>query len=128
MKTHDNYRLLRGWWLLLLCLAVFPACTGSQMPEQLIGKWESDHENYQHCFMKIEAKSVIFGNKEQNTEIGVIHEISQIKKDSEQIVRIKYTDTNQTTLTLSLVYSNNDKNSLWFENQPAIIWKRASLP
>lgn len=128
MKMHENYRLLRVWWLLLLCLAVFPACTGSQMPEQLIGKWESDHENYRECFMQIDTKRVMFGNKERKTEIGVIQEITLLKRDSERVVRIKYRDTNQTTLTLSLVYSINDKNSLWFENQPAVNWKRASLP
>lgn len=129
MTTCVNRRRLPGLWLLLLCSAVILACGGSQMPEQLIGKWESDHERYQNCFMQIESKRIVFGNNdEQKTGIGIIEKITQSKRDSKQIVRIEYMDLDLARFTLNLVYSNNTYDSIWFENRPEVIWKRASLP
>ena len=127
MKTCVNRQRLPGLCLLLLCLAVILACGVSQPPEQLIGKWESDHERYQHCFMQIESKRIVFGNNEQKTGIGIIQKITQLKKDSKQIVRIEYMDLDLSKFTLNLVYSNNAADSICFENQPGVIWKRASL-
>jgi hypothetical protein len=128
MKTCVNRQRLPGMQLLLLCLAVILACGGSQMPEQLIGKWESDHESYQHCFMQIESKRIVFGNNEQTTGIGTIEKITQLKRDSKQIVRIEYMDLDLAKFTLNLVYSNNADDPIWFENQPKVVWKRASFP
>jgi len=127
MKTCVNRQRLPGLWLLLPCLAVILACGGSQMPEQLIGKWESDHERYQHCFMQIESRRIIFGNNEQKTGMGIIEKITQLKRDSKQIVRIEYMDLDLTRFTLNIVCSNNADDSIWFENQPEVVWKRASL-
>jgi hypothetical protein len=127
MKMYVNHKRLRGLWLLLLCLAVFPACSDSKMPEQLIGKWQSDHERYQDCFMQIDAKRIVFGNKQQDNETGIIKKVTQIKKNSTQIVRVEYMNFYLTKFTLNLVYSNKAGDSIWFENQPAVIWKRAPL-
>jgi hypothetical protein len=127
MKICVNRNRLPGPWLLLLCFTVFLACRGSQLPEQLIGKWQSDHERYQHCFMQIESERIVFGNEEQKTGIGIIKKITQLKRDSQQIVRIEYMDLDLTIFTLNLVHSNNAHDSIWFENQPEVVWKRASL-
>ncbi len=127
MKMYVNHKRLRGSWLLLLFLAVFPACSGSKMPEQLIGKWQSDHERYQDCFMQIDAKRIVFGNKQQDNETGIIKKVTQIKKNSSLIVRIEYENFYLTKSTVNLVYSKNAGDSIWLEKQPEVVWKRASL-
>lgn len=127
MKICVNRQRLPGLWLLLLCLTVVLACRGSQLPEQLIGKWQSDHERYKHCFMQIQSERIVFGSEEQNTGIGIIKKVTQLKRDSKQLVRIEYMDLDLTMFTVNLVLSNNADDSLWFENQPQVVWKRASL-
>jgi hypothetical protein len=126
--TCVNRQRLRGSWLLLLCLVVFLSCSGSQVPEQLIGNWKSDHELYQNCFMQIEEKWIVFGNEEQKTGMGMIQKVTLLEKNSKRVVRIKYNDLDGTEFTVNLVYSNNANDSIWFENKPAVIWKRTSLP
>ena len=128
MKSGVNHQRFPGLLLLLLYLTAFPACSGSKLPEQLIGKWESDHERYRQCFMRIETKRIVFGNNEQNTGNGIIQKVTRLERDSKQIVRIEYVDLDLTVFTLSLVYSNTAGDSLCFENQPEVVWKRASLP
>ncbi len=127
MKHCADRQRLTCLWVLLLCLTVFPACRGSQLPEQLIGKWHSDHERYKHCFMQIQSERIVFGSEEQNTGIGIIKKVTQSNRDSKQIVSIEYMDLNLTLFTVNLVHSNNADDSLWFENQPEVVWKRASL-
>jgi hypothetical protein len=128
MKIYTNRQRLRFLWLLLLCLTVFLACGGSRLPEQLIGRWQSDHERYKHCFMQIQSERIVFGNEEQKTGIGIIEKITRLKRDSKHIVRIEYMDLDLARFTLNIVYSNNADDSIWFENQPEVVWKRASLP
>lgn len=127
MKTCVNRRRLRSSSLLLLCLAVFLSCSSSQVPEQLIGNWISDHELYQNCFMRIEEKLIIFGNKEQKTGMGMIQKVTILEKNSKRVIRIKYNDLDGTEFTLNLVYADNAGGSICFENQPSVVWKRASL-
>ncbi|MHB9096709.1 MAG: hypothetical protein ACYC5X_02685 [Syntrophales bacterium] len=127
MKISVNRQRLPGLWLLLLCLTVVLACRSSQLPEQLIGKWQSDHERYKYCFMQIQSERIVFGNEEQNTGIGIIKKVTQLKRDSKQIVSIEYMDLDLTMFTVNLVHSNSADDSIWFENQPEVVWKRVSL-
>ena len=126
MKTCVNRRRLRGAWLLLLCLVVFLSCSSSQVPEELIGTWISDHDLYQNCFMRIEEKWITFGNQEQKTGMGKIRKVTILEKNSKRVIRIKYSDLDETEFTLNLLYSGNAGGSICFENQPSVVWKRAS--
>lgn len=126
-KTGIKRRRLPRLWSLLPGLAVILACEGAQMPEHLLGKWESEHERYQQCFMQIEARRIAFGTGEEKASIGIIRKIARLEKDSRQIVTIEYMDLDLTKFTVKMIYSNGVGGSLWFENQPKVVWKRAAV-
>ena len=113
----------KGRWLLLMLL-VLSACQGQPMPGEMIGTWVTDNDRYQDCRLQIGADRMVFVDREQGSDIGVIQKISTETKGGTRAVTIDYVNSQKALFTVELIYSSENGGSLWFKNQPAVVWKR----
>jgi hypothetical protein len=94
------------------------------MPDSIIGTWVSDHPQYQKCIIKIGNGHIAFGDPEGNVSEFEIEQVSTKKVDRGLTVTIDYMDSENTSLTIGLLFSSANDGYLLIKNQQEVMWKR----
>ncbi len=114
----------KGKWILIFVILFLSGCTGRSMPDSIIGTWVSDHPQYQKCIIKIGNGHIAFGDPEGNVSEFEIEQVSTKKVDRGLTVTIDYMDSENTSLTIGLLFSSANDGYLLIKNQQEVMWKR----
>ena len=105
--------------VLLLALA----CGGSDadFPEELRGRWESDHRDYRGRFLTLTPDTVCFGASEAIITPFPIDEVACERDEAELAVVIIYRESSGATGRFSVHYELRDR-SLHLAARPGVVW------
>lgn len=121
---NTNESVAHRFWMAVVLLLVLSACESQQVPDQLISYWETDDKRYKNCVMEFTECLIFLGDSEGQVKTYFIKTLSTAFEGSNQILTIEYKDIEGNSFTGEWVYSPDNGGSLWFRNQPDVVWKR----
>ena len=124
MRKH--FKKVRWGLAFMLAPILLSACQEGQIPKEIISTWVTDHQRYQGCYMLISQDEVTLGVSDATMHSYFIQKVKTKQSDRQMEVTIELIDDQQIESALYLVYlSNKNKGSLYFKNQPDVIWQRS---
>lgn len=110
-------------WILILIL--LSACQKEQIPNNMVAAWVTENQRYQGCYLLISQNWLTIGATDSSMHDYYILKVKTRKIDQQLEVSVTARDTEQLETTFSFVYKpEEDDGTLYFENQPNVIWKR----
>ncbi len=112
--------------VILIAVFVLVCCQSKTMPDALIGTWVTEDGRYSGCALEIGTVTLVFRGTMSGADVCPIKRLA-LKKDGTQLVAtIRFTNQEDLASTATLIWSPERGGTLWFKNQPNIVWKRSS--
>jgi len=96
------------------------------LPDEIVGTWASDDERYVDRFFRLSKTSVIFGTGDTDIDVYFINDTSFVSLGTDEVVELSIHKAGQENTRLSLIYENDEIESLRFLHQQKVIWYRIS--
>lgn len=96
-----------------------------EVPEELLGVWETSSPRYEYCSLEFDGKMVIFQNGLTHFDINHITNVKKSTEDEKTLYNIYYKDNQGEEYKLSLYYLETpDRCVIRFKNQEEIAWRK----
>jgi hypothetical protein len=93
------------------------------VPEELLGVWETSSPRYEDCSLEFDNRRVIFQNGLTHFDINHITNVKKSTEDEKTLYHIYYKDNQGGEYKLSLYYLEGpDKGVIRFKHQEEIAW------
>ncbi len=95
------------------------------LPPDLVGSWESNDLRYEDRSLLVTSGQLLYKQGRETVHSGVIDEIVLIPMDlGREGVQVKYSDKEGVEFD-TLIIIAADRESLVFDNNPGVRWRRA---
>jgi hypothetical protein len=111
----------------LVLLAISLARGASEtwsVPAYLLGVWESPQADYADSYMEITPATIEFDNVEGGYSLYFVTSSEQIRDGGQSYDIVHYRDLEGAEYQMSICYQPRPQESLYFKNQPKVVWKR----
>lgn len=102
-----------------------PDLDSKTVPESLVGDWTSDHPEYSDRFLTMTSKSITFGIGGTSFIKYTVLGIEEQQVDGVDMIILHFRDVVGTEFKRTMVVESPGSR-MYFESQPAVIWKRQS--
>ena len=111
------------WILILILLA---ACQKGRIPNSMVAAWVTENQRYQGCYLLISQNWLTIGAADVRMHDYYILRVKTRETDRQLEVSVEARDKEQLETTFDFVYKFEEGDgTLYFENQPNVIWKRS---
>lgn len=112
----------------LLILAFFQSCTSlNSAPDELIGTWTTEAQEYRGIFFKLNKKTFVFSKKDGTVDNFSIVKIKRNRMKGEWVkFTIFYRDQQLKKFELPLLYHPHNSGTIRFMNREQNTWVRES--
>ncbi|MFO7914468.1 MAG: hypothetical protein R6U43_02110 [Candidatus Krumholzibacteriales bacterium] len=111
-----------------LLLIFLVGCGGgggsSEVPDKLIGRWETDNPRYKGCFLELEKNSVTFVPGEGRVSVNSLKKIELSREEGSQLYTLFYTGGADRNGTLKLYYESSGGGVIRLKSRKQIEWTR----
>jgi len=96
-----------------------------QLPEGIVGEWNSDDPRYQNCFMTISTNSFIIGGADWTLKSYGLKSFTEeaMTNDKGRLYTLLYEDKDGLELE-SHIYFDAEAGVLSYKNQRDVIWRK----
>ncbi len=101
-------------------------CTGREVEPLLYGKWRCPHDDYKNTYFEIRPETIIFGNNQDETEIGTIRNIKYQRLPDKKWVQctVKYHNMESLEYEFQFLFDSEAADTIVFKNQEDLIWTK----
>lgn len=101
-------------------------CTGREADPRLYGKWRCPHKDYRDTYFEIQPETIIFGNDQEETDIGTIRSIRYKRLPVKKWVQctVKYHNMDSLEYTFQFLFDSEKADTIIFKNQEDLIWTK----
>lgn len=111
-------------WIVFAGTACLLACQKEPIPSDLVGVWGSQDGRYSGCYLRITDKTLVFGRADLSAASFAIQKVA-VKNDHKVLIcAITAVDQKGDPITVELHYVPQDRDEMWFKNQPGVRWRR----
>lgn len=118
--------------LCLLTIVGLSACVVSkpgEVPQEIMGTWETSAVGYEDCYFEITRSRVVFTNPITKPSVNVIREIGRSSEGKCTVYEITYEDEQKLDYKFSLYYCRAEsEETIFFKDMRKVIWKRKFVP
>lgn len=100
-------------------------CRAGALPQSMIGVWETPHERYRDCALRISSDQLVFTHAADGPYTFRIKKIAVQNDDENQVVTFTYTNADDGSFQSQWVFSPRNGGELWHKSQPEIVWHLA---
>jgi len=119
--------LIRVGALFFLVMLAFTLARGASekrgLPDPLLGVWQSSDPHYADCFMEITPATIQFGNAQRGYLLYFVSYFQEVSEGGSTYL-IHYTDLKGVKYQMSLSYKPRPQATIYFKNQPKVLWTR----
>lgn len=118
--------------LCLLTIVGLSACVVSkpgEVPQEIMGTWETSAPGYEGCYFEITRSRVVFTNPITKPSVNVIREIGRSSEEKCTVYAITYEDEQKLDYKFSIYYCRAEsEETIFFKDLRKVIWKRKFVP
>jgi len=96
----------------------------SEVPDKLIGRWETEDQKYKGCFLYLEKSSVTFVSSEGVANINSLKNIELSSEEGTQLYTLYYTSGDNRGCAMKLYYERSDNGVIRLKSRKQIEWTR----
>jgi hypothetical protein len=123
--------LIRIGALFFLVLLAFTLARGASekrgLPDPLLGVWQSSDPKYANCYMEITPATIQFGNVQRGYLLYFVSSFENVSEGGGTYL-IHYTDLQGVKYQMSLSHKPKPRETIYFTNQPKVLWTRRPSP
>ncbi|HET6464774.1 MAG TPA: hypothetical protein VFH55_04085 [Nitrospiria bacterium] len=111
----------------LVVLIIGSGCQSDQttnIPDGLVGIWETSAKKYQDRFMEFNKDAVIFGTGDGNQSVQPIRKVKTVRENNKDLYTITYLDEDDAEYSFSFYYDPVG-GVIMLKNQEEIEWKKS---
>ncbi len=98
------------------------------IPEELLGVWETSEPRYANCTFTLKQEMIIFSNPVSHLNVNFISNIEKFIETDRILFEIFYGDTGGGEYKLSLFYCKTPNGGeVRFRNQMEIVWTKKKI-
>jgi hypothetical protein len=120
--------LIRIGALFFLVLLAFALAQGASekknLPDLLLGVWQSSDPKYADCYMEITPATIQFGNARRGYLLYFVSYFQEVSQDGQPTYLIYYTDMKGVKYQMSMRHTARPRETIYFKNQPKVLWSR----
>jgi hypothetical protein len=113
------------FFLVLLALTLaHGASEKKNLPDLVLGVWQSSDAKYLDCFMEITPATIQFGNAQRGYLLYFVSSYEEFNEAGQTTYLIHYTDRKGVKYQMSMRYKPKPREGIYFKNQPKVLWSR----
>ena len=120
--------LIRIGVLLPLVLLAITLARGAaekkQLPDSILGVWETSSPQYANCYMEITPATVLFGNAQNGYILYFVSSYEDFHNSGRDTYVVRYTDLDGMKYQMSIVHMTRPREIVYFSHQPGVGWTR----
>jgi hypothetical protein len=93
----------------------------------MIGVWETSHERYRDCALRISANQLVFAHMGAAPKYCRINKIAIQSENEKKVVTFTYTNEEDGAFQSQWVFSPRHGGVIWHRSQPEIVWRPADM-
>ena len=122
MKLFPIFIVIIGLTLSMGCPA-----KNKLLDEEVIGVWKTQADQYADRFMELQKTSIIFGTGDGTISPHPIRGVEKDFENNQSLYTIFYLNLEGQEYSFSFTYLPNQGGTIFFKNQPNIIWQRKKI-
>ena len=101
-------------------------CAGREVDHQLYGVWRCAYADYKDAYFEIRPNTIIFGNAQEETEVGTIMGFKYKKMPNKTWLHctVKYQNRTSLDYEFEFYFNTRDANTIFFKNQEKLVWRK----
>lgn len=109
-------------------LIFFLSCGGgeglSEIPDHLVGRWETEDSRYQGCFLDLKENSVTFVSAEGQKSVNLLKKVEITSEEGSQLYTLHYTGEADRECTMRFYYESSGGRVIRVKSRKQIEWTR----
>ncbi len=92
-----------------------------KVPDELVGTWRTSAPRYADRSLEIDSVSINFGTGEGTMTTGFIQKVEAVPEGTRTLYTISYVEKGNEE-QCSFYYTSAKEKTIYFKNQPSILW------
>ena len=111
--------------LVLLTLTLARGARGNKnLPDALLGVWQSTSPEYTDCYLEISPATIVFGNAEQGYLLYFVSSVEESPEGGQTTYKVHYTDQDGLKYQMTISHIRGPNERLMFKHGMGGNWTR----
>lgn len=96
----------------------------SEIPDHLVGRWETEDTRYQGCFLDLKRNSVTFVSAEGQKSVNSLKKVEISCEEDSQLYTLYYSGEDDRECTMRFYYESSGERVIRLKSRKQIEWTR----
>ena len=94
------------------------------LPADILGVWQTSADQYPDCYLEITPATVMFGNVEHGYVLYFVSFVEENHEGRQATYVVHYTDLDGAKYEMTIYYTPQPHETVFFKNQEKVLWTR----